>query len=77
MKNNRVNIDRDVQSRKNIAATRTAPIHREEPKPVEPPRDEPKEDAKEEVKVPETETEAAPLSVPKPKRQGRQTEGDA
>ncbi len=77
MKNNRVNIDRDVQSRKIIAATRTAPIHREEPKPVEPPKDEPKEEAKEEVKALETETEAAPVPAPKPKRTGRQAEGDA
>jgi hypothetical protein len=72
MKNRRVNIDRDVQSRKNIAAARPIPPRKEEPKPAQPPKDEPKEESKEEA-----ETQAASDPVPKSKRSGRQTQGNA
>jgi hypothetical protein len=71
----RVNIDRDVQSRNRISASRPAP-RREESKPkiTEPPKDEPKEESKEETKAPEADN-AAPAA--KPKRSGRPPEGDA
>jgi hypothetical protein len=71
MKNRRVNIDRDVQSRKNIAAARPIPPRREEPKPAQPPKDESKEESKEEA-----ETQAPSESTSKPKRSGRQTQGN-
>ena len=82
MKNNRVNIDRDVQSRKNIAVSRTTPVHREEPQTAEQPKDEPKEEIGEEVKIPEAESENTQVPAPattasKPKKGARPPEGDA
>lgn len=75
--NKRVNIDRDVRSRKNIAATRTAPIHREEPKTAEPHKDEPQKESGEEAQIPQTETRATPAPAPKTKKPGRTSEGGA
>jgi len=63
----RVNIDRDVQSRRRIAASRPTP----QPKPAEPPKDEPKE----KIETAEAETEVVPVT--KSKKSGRPPEGDA
>ncbi len=75
--NKRVNIDRDVRSRKNIAATRTAPIRREEPQTAEPHKDEPQEKSGEETQIPQTDARATPAPAPKTKKPGRTSEGVA
>jgi hypothetical protein len=78
MKNNRVNIDKDVQSRKSIAASRHTPKREETSKITEPLKDEPKEEIEKEAKAPETsETEDVVSPAPKAKRGARSPEGES
>jgi hypothetical protein len=76
MKNNRVNIDRDVQSRKSIAESRPAPRKRETPRTEEPPKDEPKEQPPQEEPKETDAPDADAQPAPKAKKGGRSATGD-